>query len=540
MESENDGARIQALTVERLQSSMRTSFFVAMPEVIRLVQSLSSRAFAFTVDELGAIIAQDPAMAVRVIGSANTVGNNPTGQPVCTVGQSIQLIGFERVRHLAISLLSSGGDIPLPEEEHEAAAFSLFSGLFAQELAQQGFADGEMAFTCTSLRSYGRILMAAFMTEEFRQAQDLFEEMGEDQAFREVFGLSPLEATAALLAHSAIPRDLMKTFQKASPMLARVPTNRADDELIVLGDFSVRFCDLLTDATLDRDLFRGRMENLVSGYNAAYRLTPESVTDALASAVTHLDLFDKRFELERPGSAMLRMAAARARGEDPPPDLEIAFIAGRHRAAERRLARARLVLEAKRQDFEILDDAVSAASGMTPGSPELAQSLAEAMARAMKLDAVLVLRTSGDGFVNAALAGELSSSLRMAGMQIDAGLRDVFGVALNRREDVLVADVRRGNIARYLPMWLKLNAPVMSLLILPVVDSGKVEGLVFGVRGRGRPLETSSRVLSSLRQIKAALLLSWKGPGNETIPLASEVPEWLPPRNPGASEEPRG
>ncbi|HNX05842.1 MAG TPA: hypothetical protein PKI32_10090, partial [Opitutales bacterium] len=297
------------------------------------------------------------------------------------------------------------------------------------------------------------------------------------------------------------------------------------------ADFSVRFCDLMTDATLDADLFAGRLDNLLGGYHANYRLTPDSVLEALGAAVFRCGEFDRSFSLERPPTAALRMAAARASRENPPADLEIAYIAARHRAAERKLARARLILESKRKDFEILDDAVSSAEVMPHGSPEIAASLATAVARAMNLDAVIVLRASGEGFATAALAGEASSSLRMAALQVDARARDVFGVALSRREDVLISNVSRGNIARYLPLWLKLNAPVLSLILLPVVDSGAVAGLLFGLRSRGRPLETSARTLASLRAVRASLLRSWKAPEpKEVTPNAPDSPEWLPPR----------
>jgi HD-like signal output (HDOD) protein len=49
-----------------------------VPEVIHLIQELSTKAFSITIKELAEIISQDVAVTAKVISAANTVGYNPT------------------------------------------------------------------------------------------------------------------------------------------------------------------------------------------------------------------------------------------------------------------------------------------------------------------------------------------------------------------------------------------------------------------------------------------------------------------------------
>ena len=186
MDAETDIAKLSNRTVERLHEAMRASAFVGMPEVIRLIQGLASKAFSITIDELAEIIEQDVAVTARILASANTVGYNPSGMPIYTVSQSIQLIGFERVRNLAISMLLAENSTTsaVTQEQRDAAAFALASGLFAQTIMEQRYGDSERAFVCASLRCYGRLMLSAYMGDAYREAEDLFDEMGEDNAFR--------------------------------------------------------------------------------------------------------------------------------------------------------------------------------------------------------------------------------------------------------------------------------------------------------------------------------------------------------------------
>ena len=92
-------------TIARIQQSLRTNEAASLPEVIKLIEELSSRAFSISVQELADLISRDTMVTAKVIQSANTFGYNPFGQTVTTVTQAIHVVGFNKIRNLALSML---------------------------------------------------------------------------------------------------------------------------------------------------------------------------------------------------------------------------------------------------------------------------------------------------------------------------------------------------------------------------------------------------------------------------------------------------
>jgi HD-like signal output (HDOD) protein len=527
MDAETDTARLANHTVERLRNDMASIAFVGMPEVIRLIQGLASKAFSITIDELAEIIEQDVAVTARVLASANTVGYNPMGMPIYTVSQSIQLIGFDRVRNLAMSmLLAENATTPAAkQEQRDAAAFALASGLFAQSLMETRFGDTERAFICASLRSYGRLMLTAFLLDEYREAEDMFEDLGEDTAFREVFGLTPLEVSSALLQNSQMPRDILRSLQRVPPMLARVSTNKPDDELQVVADFAVKVCDMAMDATVDAELFKLKTAAFIKSYGEGYRFDKDKVQEALRFAAGRYESFGILYKLKRASNNTMRLIAARAEGLNPPEDIELSYVASRHRAAERRMERKSVqAMEARRAaaakagrriDADIVNEAVRALSGMvvvdTPDLKAVHNEVTNALVTALTLDSAILLRRDEYGvFKVVSGAGPASLGLRTAIEQIDASSRDVFGISILRGEDVLVSDARRGNVMRYMPVWLKLNSPVMALIILPIIDNGRVTGLISGLRCRGDAMSLDAATVQALRALRGQISAAWR------------------------------
>jgi len=527
MESDAENAKQANHTVERLRTLMQTSAFVGMPEIVKLIQGLSARAFSITIDELAEIIEQDVSVTARVIGSANTVGYNPTGTPVYTISQSIQIMGFERVRTLAMSmLLADGASAPsVTMDQRDAAAFALSAGLVAQNIMETRFGDSERAFICTSLRCYGRLLMTAFMNDEYREAQNLFDEMGEDPAYREVFGLTPIELSLALLQSTLMPKDILRSLQRVPPLLAHVPTNKPDDDLMVLADFSVKVCDLATDATSDASQFKLKINTLLRGYGDSYRFDRDKVQDAVRFAVARYNNFGEMYKLKRAPNNTMRLMIARAEEQDPPEDIELAYVASRHRAAERRRERknvedlaarkAEAIKTGRRIDAEILQESVKTLSVMVgvedPDLEIVHKEAATALVTALTLDSGIILRRDNDGvFKYAYGTGQAAGGLRSAIEQIGPASRDVFGISISRAEDVLVSDVRRGTILRYVPVWLKLNSAIMSLLILPIIEGNVVSGLLFGMRCRGDPLTLDGATVQALRELRLRITSAWR------------------------------
>ncbi len=195
-------------TLERATAALKTGHLSSMPEIVQLVHTLSRKDYDCSAQELAELVKKDTGVLAKVLSVANAFGYNPNGVLVESAMEAIQVIGFERVRTLAVSLLlvEQTNRNKSPDEQREAAAHALCSGFIAQGVAEtQVNLSGEQAYVCAALRHFGRIVMTGFMTEEYRRARGLADAQPEDGAFREIFGLTPLELGHELLRAEQMP-----------------------------------------------------------------------------------------------------------------------------------------------------------------------------------------------------------------------------------------------------------------------------------------------------------------------------------------------
>ena len=92
-------------TLQRATAALRSGPVACLPEIVKLLGTLSANSVEVSVTELADVIQKDPVILSKVIGAANTYGYNPTGVPVTTVTQAVHVIGYERIRTLAMSLV---------------------------------------------------------------------------------------------------------------------------------------------------------------------------------------------------------------------------------------------------------------------------------------------------------------------------------------------------------------------------------------------------------------------------------------------------
>ena len=142
-------------TIERIQTALKQKEAATVTRVITLIHELAEKAFIISTQELGELISSDVTVTKKVIETANKIAFNQSGSVITTVSQAIGLIGFAKVRNLAMSLLlveNSENSMNLTEQR-EVSAFALCSGLMSQAVIEVEDEDlAEQSFICTTLR----------------------------------------------------------------------------------------------------------------------------------------------------------------------------------------------------------------------------------------------------------------------------------------------------------------------------------------------------------------------------------------------------
>ena len=293
-----------------------------LSEIVELIQQLAGHTLDTSVQDLAALIGKDLVVTAKVITAANTIGYNPTGVEVVTISQAIHVIGFNKIRQLAISLLliENAERTLNPAEKREIAALALCSGLMAESVMERhGTNSPEHAFICASLRNYGRILMTTFMIEDYRRARALAMQAGasEDQAFNEIFGLTPLELGYHLLESAHLPEPILKSLRALPPDAVRKASQQPDVEILLLADLSVKLCELALRSDLSAEEFEKSAHALSSKAGRAFGLDVDGLLGALSDTGKQLNIFASAFGLSALTSSLNPRLRARVDRKDP-------------------------------------------------------------------------------------------------------------------------------------------------------------------------------------------------------------------------------
>jgi HD-like signal output (HDOD) protein len=518
-------------TVARIKQSLRTGTSASLPEVIRLIEELSSRAFSIAVHELADLISRDAMVTAKVLQTSNTFGYNPCGQPVTTVTQAIQVVGFNKIRNLALSMLliDKATQSGQSESVRESAALALCSGLFAQAVTSIcPEHDSEQAFVFACLRHYGRLLLCTFLPEDFSKVQNRSANQSEADSCREVFGLTPLDLTHRLFEETNMPRAILRCLQDIpNSQIAQSAANQ-EEALAVLAQFASELGELVVSANIGAADFAPRAEKLRQRYNNRFQLSSDAVDLLLRAVDQNVRLFARTYGTRQITESVLERISARTSHAELIPELPTV-----------RLTKDQLA-EKPSGDQSVANNQVqSAADGSVRGQPDtplqpvdacailtdallhltemsiasIVDQLAmetvvvEAILRAFSLQNCILFAQDGSRttFTSKLGRGPLFDLVRGRPL-VATGRRDVFSICLSRREDVLIRDTSDEKIRPYIPEWMHAAGAVGTFMLLPVCNEYGPFSLLLATRSNGQPLSPTQKEIQLAKALRHHLV----------------------------------
>ncbi len=456
-------------TVDRAKAALQSGAAAGLPELLSVLESLSTDYLKVNLDELSVLIEKDGAVLAKVLAAANTLAHNPTIAPVATITQANHLVGFQRIRSLTVSLmlLESTGGPRNPPEQREAAAAALCAGLFAQSCAEQlGTVDPDIAFAAATLRHFGYILFPAISIEHTREVTERLKTKPHDVAYRGMFGLTPIELSRRVLAAARLPEEVAATLREFDPERPGGVISKIETRLTAVAELGSRL--------------------------AKHALTPCEVSETFLGQAR---LTARKFDRLLPDAC-------------------------------------EMVEPALLKTDESLQNFLSTTGGTVP-TPNLARirehvTGVTASVEAADLSSVLTLARDAlqaeecwlferlDGGASLSLVGGTGKIWLEA--QPYAALRpedrNVFGVALSRQEVVVLHDTKDAAISRYLPSWWAVAEAMPRAFALVPIRTGKgLVGLCLIGWRNARKVSVSSPQVSLVQQICAQAIES---PSRET------------------------
>ena len=521
-------------TLDRARAALQSGRGAGLPELLKLIETLTTNHAEVSLDQLSELIEKDAAVLSRVLGIANTVAHNPGFTPLASVTHAIHQIGFTRVRNLALSLMlvENAGPRNAPEQR-EAAAHALCAGLLAQGCAQSlGSIDPDLAFACAALRNFGNILLPAVSIDHYREVIERLKTQSEDAAYRGIFGLTPLELSRKILAPSKLPEEITRSLRDCKPeTMGGIAASTYDAKLLGVADFGGQLARITLDGTSSADSFAERSRALARRYE---KLIP-GAKDTIESALLHTDDRIATFTQNNGASSLptpsLRRIKDRVTGQAPgtstytgfaetnavvppkteknvplptpvvdpiqpvePPSAKPTPIAAPPITApvEAQLPPVKPAvspLPAESQPPESWSDALAKSPEFEtqPETVPAPETPADPWSAALKfvLDGfgaqecwLFLPKSGGESLpLTQGIGAHWKEFKKSAALRLDE--RTVFGVCLTRRENVVIHDTTAATLTPYLPAWFrKTSGAPGAFLLMPLHENKITHGLI--------------------------------------------------------------
>lgn len=192
----------------------RTDF----PSFAANVQSITgvSRDLEAQIQRLHEAIVQDVSLTAKILQISNTVAYNSGGSTITSVHQAILLLGFERVRHLALAATVFEHLTRKAPVVRELMSLSLITANQSFLLATRaGYPKPEVAYLCGMFNNIGEVLVACYRPRDYARWLAFLARSGRRGAGleRKTLGVTFDEISTALAIEWRMPREIVGTMR---------------------------------------------------------------------------------------------------------------------------------------------------------------------------------------------------------------------------------------------------------------------------------------------------------------------------------------
>lgn len=230
-----------------------------------------------TVDQIVQLVERDPTFATNLLKLANSVFY-ARPQKVASIKQAVQMIGFEGVANMSLTLevIQSFGS----SKELDIQAFwdhSVSVAFVAKELADANKVSGDTAYLVALLHDIGILILLQFMKERFRALMEACADgMSAQTAGAALFGCTPIDITVYMMKRWKFDevicetlRKLMSVEREVSPEVSKLALAVHNAHKISEQHGGAFEWDVLQDLPADLELSSSREFGFAKGIAAA-------------------------------------------------------------------------------------------------------------------------------------------------------------------------------------------------------------------------------------------------------------------------------
>jgi len=257
-----------------------------MPAFVASVGDVSSKADfegRYSATQLAEAILKDYALTARLLRTVNTLYATRFGVRIRTVQHAIVILGFERVRSIALSISVFNKTVAGENAARatDSAVHALVSGEVSRELAEMtGLVDPEQAMICSMFRNLGRHLLVVYLPEAYAEVVKVAQQrdMTEDASAASLLGISLRKIGLGVAEQWKLPDRIGKSMAHQTDRRAGVNVHSRPAVEAQLGAFSQISNELSDLVALGvADAKDSQIHALLERHRDLVQLSPEEI-----------------------------------------------------------------------------------------------------------------------------------------------------------------------------------------------------------------------------------------------------------------------
>ena len=478
----------QSAIVRLLEQMDNSPGFAGLGASIQTISSLGDD--ADDPREVTTSILRDAALTAKLLRVSNSSRNARGGRNISTIDQALVILGMNTVKSIALSLALLGSMSRKPQSNllHAEIVAAYFCGALACEITRCNAArySAQEAQVCGLMQNLGRMMTTYYLFEDIERSRALQAEKNlmEDEAVAITLGVTFEAVGAAIAQHWCLPDVLQKSL---SGDIGSAPPRSAGNAAAwhkFCSSFSRRVTDALFRLPENREKVEINRE--IEFFRDALHIKQSETVEWIEKCLEETD-------------ALLA---------------ELSFPCN--------IEQARNLL---RKGSERVLDVLSAGDSLTKDRNaifgrkpvEVIQVVLRQIHDKYSFDRTLLcVPDSSSGLVAIVGVGknaaQVTAKFRCGGPKLD-----LFRVIMARKQDIFIADANSPTYAKLLPGWYTELVGAQSFVMLPLMDDGKVLGMVYGDYAEAHASAPPELAEGSMQEWRAQLVQALKSGATKSL-----------------------
>ncbi len=469
-----------------------------------------------SIRKLTYFVLSDVSLTQKVLRLSNSVSfRTDSSKAITSVSKAIFLLGFNTVKACALAIMLVDA-MPGKEAKHvrHELVSALAASMVSRELARYScFNDAEEVAVAALFKNLGRLLLAAYYPDHYRDMADLMEQGTHTpaQAAKQVLQFDLDQCVEKILETWEMPASIIQTLKVSSANAFQPPKNRLE-WMQQAVEFSDKAVPLVLNSAESQD--SELADALLARFGKALNLDKKRLDLLVTNANKETKSFELNVNLNSPnekkeiGMSSTQVELNNEAEEKIVKELAFAFNENEEERDEQRYPSGKPYSAASLLLTGVQDLTEITASGKYKLSDLITLSL-ETFYNSLGFRFItLCLRDQENKCYRARSSLGSDYQVFQKGFVFPlAASNDLFHLAMKNNVDLVISDATITKVRSLLPEWhVKLLSDARSFIVLPLVVNEKRVGLFYADRQHEAPEGISSEEMRLIKTLKAQVV----------------------------------